>query len=296
MRSSKGLYLAQAYVALLFCVYAQALPRRGPRAIDILESRQCGNQLCDPGETTADCAYDCGLPALTNTYSAVLDASNETFSCTDAWAGNYTQLTVAMWVRPVSLATTRVLISKTTAREFIVQTDASDSSKLRFSQGTSSSNYCITDANALANNTWAHLVFVWRGESGADAATKCFIYVNGVNRVASYAGTIQDTVTDGSAVIVVNGSNIGGVQLNAYYDEIAIWRTALTSYEVGKIYNGGVPGNPSQFTPLIWWRMGDDVADEFDSTSGSKLLVDQRGLSNCTPVNTEGADKSTTVP
>jgi hypothetical protein len=234
------------------------------------------------------------IPWNGNGYTATLDATNERFDCGDPWSDGYTALTISMWVKPTSLATNRILTAKTSAREFVLQTGGADSSKVRFSQSTSSSNWCETDTGRLVNGTWTHVVAIWNGLGGSNALM-CYIYINGVDRTSTYNGTIQNSVADGSASIEINSSAGGANYLGAEFDEVAYWRANKLN-EATAIYNGGVTQNLRRFAPLLWYRMGDDASDNFDSASGSKLLVDQMGRSNCTPVNTESGDKTTGVP
>jgi hypothetical protein len=44
-------------------------------------------------------------------------------------------------------------------------------------------------------------------------------------------------------------------------DEVAVFGSSLTDANIATIYNSGVPGNLSSFSPTLWLRMGDDSND-----------------------------------
>lgn len=250
---------------------------------------RCGNYVCESGENQASCNRDC----FTNTYSGLANGTDEYYNCPDPWSGNYTRLSVAFWVQPVAVGTSEPLVTKTTAREFIISMGAADSSTVRFSQSTSSSNWCQSATGRLVNGTWTHVVAVW---DGVPSTAVCKIYINGVDDTTTINGTIQNSITDGSAALQIAGQSATGLFSSVGMDEVAIWRNrALTAAEAADIYNAGTPKALWHLEPLHWYRMGDDAGDEFDVTA-TEALIDQMGRVNCTPILTEGTDKQAVVP
>jgi hypothetical protein len=177
----------------------------------------------------------------------------------DIWSGNYTALTVSFWYKSTgSITLADVYIAKSTAREFDIRTGQTDTTKMRITVGTGG-NYCETDANRV-DTSWHHFFIVYNG-SGAGNSTRCYIYVDGVDRTSSYTGTIPTSITDGNGYIYVNGTSGYTLAAGGKYDEIAIWREDKRAFAT-QIYNGGRPGVLTSFAPLIWWRMGDHPLDD----------------------------------
>ena len=327
MKFLQSLFSASSFTLLCciaFASFSHAGPRRGPRAdmcpVELMSSApSCGDASCNGAETCATCAgdcgacvcgaggctagapdgevcdtciADCGVCSLSNTYSFQPDWGNERFSCGDVHSGNYTALTVSAWVRFGTLVASRVWISKGAAREFLLQ-EGTTKEKIRFVTGSSSSNHCET-GSVLAVNTWYHVVAVFDG-GGAGNSTRCYIYVDGADATAAYTGTIPASITDSTGELQINDYASGNIGVDgvSYYDEVAIWYSNEAA-NVSLIYNGGTPGSLTGLGPDVWYRMGDDAADDFTAATGT--LRDQIGANHCTPANTAAADKQATVP
>lgn len=255
----------------------------------------CGDFTCEGSETGSNCPKDCFVDA----YSANLDGTAEYFTCSPWTTGNTQFLSISLWYRPTAAptATDGLVVKNSTPREFVLNHGSADASKVRFSPTTNSSNWCETDTGRLQNGVWSHVVVAFDGSQTTNAAA-CKIYINGTDRTSTHNGqTHTQQIVAGSAPLLIGAITSASLFSPALIDDVAIWKgVTLTSAQVTTIYNSGHPGNLNALEPRHWWKMGDDPLDEFDSTSGSKLLVDQTGRANCTPVATEGADKSATVP
>lgn len=299
---SKVLPLLLAYSLFANCApgdaEAIALHRKAKGRPGLTSSQhlvRCNDFVCEGSETSVNCPKDCFADAA----SANLDGVDEYFTCA-AWSTvNWNKLSFSMWYRPTAAPASSdpILLKNSTPREFVTSHGSADASKVRFSPTTSSSNWCETDTGRLANGIWSHITVVFDGTQTTNAAA-CKIFINGTDRTSTYNGTVYSTsVTAGGAPILIAANTAGGIYSPALVDDVAIWKgRVLTSAEVTTVYNAGDPASLFALNPTYWWKMGDDPLDNFDSTSGSKLLVDAMGLVNCTPVNTEGADLSATVP
>lgn len=256
---------------------------------------RCNDFVCEGSETSSNCPKDCFADA----YSANLDGAAEYFTCTGWTTGTWRKLSISMWYRPTAAPTASdgLMAKNSTPREFVLNHGAADASKVRFSPTTSSTNWCETDTGRLQNGVWSHVVVSYDGTQATNAAA-CKIYVDGVDRTSTQNGTTYSVaVTAGAAPLLLGAITSAALYSPALIDDTAVWYgTALTSDQVVGIYNAGDPASVYQYEPTYYWKMGDDPLDEFDSTSGSKLLVDGANGMNCTPVATEGADKSATVP
>jgi hypothetical protein len=65
-------------------------------------------------------------------------------------------------------------------------------------------------------------------------------------------------------------------------DEVAIFGSSLSDANITTIYNSGVPGDLSSFSPTLWWRMGDN-----DGGTGT-TVTDQGKDSSGNPSNNNG--------
>ena len=92
------------------------------------------------------------------------------------------------------------------------------------------------------------------------------------------------------------GSNpsIGSYQRGSFFtggliDEVSIFNSALSASDITSIYNSGVPAALSSYSPVGWWRMGDN-----DSGTGSTITDQGSGSNNGTLTN--GPTFSTDIP
>ena len=72
-------------------------------------------------------------------------------------------------------------------------------------------------------------------------------------------------------------------------DEVAIFNTALSASDITAIYNSGAPADLTSYSPVSWWRMGDN-----DGGTGTTITDQGSGGNNGTLTN--GPTFSTTVP
>lgn len=256
----------------------------------------CGNASCNSarGETCSNCSADCGA-CFTNTYCVNMDGTNDIIStAADAWSGNYTALTVSFWFKSsAAMSAGRFFMGKSAVREFEIRNGTTDTSIIRFAPGNSTANYCETDTGRV-NTSWHHYFMVYDG-SGTGNAGRCFIYVDGVNRTTTYAGTIGASITDSNGFLYINGTNGYASPVGGKYDEVAIWRSNKASI-VSSVYNGGHPGSLSSYSPDRWYRMGDDAADVIQSAGGNLQDVSGNGQ-HMTVFNLfEGNEKTADVP
>ena len=97
------------------------------------------------------------------------------------------------------------------------------------------------------DGNWHNIIFVADGAYSA-------IYIDG-SSVATKTVALPSTNTDD----FVYGTDANGG--NAYagnLDEISIYNYALTSVQVAEIYNSGEPVSLSAYTPVAWYRNGDN--------------------------------------
>jgi hypothetical protein len=150
----------------------------------------------------------------------------------------------------------------------------------------------ITSSGVTVTN-WNHVVFVVQ-QNGSSVETE--LYINGVSQATNSATSTManyGTVNAGADVFIgaKNEVPVGGrsLQADALIDEAAIIPSALSSSNVTAIYNSGVPADLTSYSPVGWWRMGDN-----DSGTGTTITDQGSGGNDATLTN--GPTFSTTVP
>lgn len=144
----------------------------------------------------------------------------------------------------------------------------------------------------ISAGTWYHFVIVRSGNTMT-------LYKDGSSYLTLTNSDVgSNDLSNGSEFNL--GWGAGAATTRWFYgllDEVAVFNSALTSTQVGYIYNGqtnsgsgtatgGVPGNLNSFSPLHWWRMGDNNNNTgstvYDQGSGAKNLSVQNGSSGST--------------
>jgi hypothetical protein len=114
-----------------------------------------------------------------------------------------------------------------------------------------------------------------------------YVYLNGVQRA-------NDTGVAPSTTSASCGDNVSvGQREGAYYkglvDEVSTHTIALSASDATAIYNGGMPTDISSYSPLNWWRMG-------DNNGGTGTTITDQGSGSNNGTLTNGPTFSTSVP
>ena len=102
----------------------------------------------------------------------------------------------------------------------------------------------------------------------------------------------------GLATTTVKINQIGGATTTPVYpftgniDEFAILEGAKSLAEIQEIYNSGVPIDLTSFSPLAWYKMGEDAT--FDGTNWA--IPDVKGLAPGTTTNMDISDRVGDAP
>jgi hypothetical protein len=163
-------------------------------------------------------------------------------------ARNKTNLTMAFWVKPGTMATD--------ANAFFEPT-VNDATTIRFAIGVPSTGlvWCggrrstadvsgsarfLTANVAIPTATWTHVVCVWDGTGGTMA-----LYYNGspIAGTLSGAGTIGAFATTAPFALPRLGANAAGTTCVCDIDDLQVYDTALSAAEVATLYaTYAVPG------------------------------------------------------
>lgn len=218
-----------------------------------------------------------------NYHSLDFDGTDDYVS-TELSAAGESELTVSAWVKLDSVSATRGFVTQ--------YASSSDRTfRLAFFPSLNSFWFEVYGPNSyagyldasIATGTWYHLAGVYNGSN-----TVC--YVNGVASTTT-SGLHQS----GTGSLNSSTDNIDiGRMANADYmdgkiDEVAVWTSALSASDITAIYNSGVPADISSYSPVAWWRMGDN-----DGATGTTITDQGSGGNNGTLNN--GPTFSTDTP
>jgi hypothetical protein len=110
-------------------------------------------------------------------------------------------------------------------------------------------------------------------------------------------GSLQSTVDHGNTTASDVGTSFAVGKVAHYnipdgqklIDEVALFTSTLSASDVTAIYNSGTPADLTSYSPVGWWRMGDD-----DSGTGTTITDQGSGGNDGTLTN--GPTFSTDVP
>jgi len=205
-----------------------------------------------------------------NTYSLEFDGTDDVLQTGVDYA---TTWSVSAWIKPNFTSGTygTIFSDAGSRRGYIYYNGTTYTAHLRQSGGAF---IILTSSGHAIHDTWTHIAYT--RDSSTSTAT---MYING-SQVA--------TVTDGGDVAnKQKPANIGCINttglwpFNGKMDEFGWWDgTALSSSDVTAIYNSGVPGDLSSYSPTNWWRMGED-----DSGTGTTITDQGSGGNDGTLTN-----------
>lgn len=229
-----------------------------------------------------------GFSALSSG-SATATAGHINFGQPSGWYNNLTsnEWTIAFWMRR-------------NGRDGILFSNRIDSSAgfhLGLSGGALSAfaggNF-LSGGSGLGDGNWHFIVFTIRNESGTYVA-RIFVDGNTTSVANANAGSAVNSTTDFLFGHRRGSSNTDfsfGAYWNGYVDEFTVWNAGMTGTQAAELYNSGVPDDPNNHSQAAnltnWYRMGDD--------DSSPTILDNKGSSNATLINTATISFSTTVP
>lgn len=141
---------------------------------------------------------------------------------------------------------------------------------------------------AINDGAWHHVVVTHTplGQS-SPALHDTKFYIDG----ALVATVEEQNDQPATTINNSNGFTVGGIGptagqfIQAKFDEVAYYHSALTTAQVGEVYNGGAPPNlrdllSSEAFLVGWWRMGDAAGNDAPCTgmSQSRKSGDAPGL------------------
>ena len=132
---------------------------------------------------------------------------------------------------------------------------------------------------------WTHIGLTYNG-SGGSASANYKIFING-SEIATVATGPYATLSNFNSVGAANNGST--FYVNGLIDEVAIFNSELSASDITNIYNSGEPADLTSYSPVHWWRMGDN-----DGGTGTTITDQGSGSNNGTLTN--GPTFSTNVP
>lgn len=160
---------------------------------------------------------------------AVFNGSNQNFSIGTSIFANYSALSISAWINLDVLNDYRGITWKSNNLNYSIGMRVTNGNVLQGVIANSSSETYITGGTTLSATTWYHAVLVYDG-------TDIRIYLDGSSDATPVAKTGNVKNTSDTAYI---GSQNNNTFFDGKIDEMGVWSRALTSTEVGQLYNSG---------------------------------------------------------
>ena len=129
-----------------------------------------------------------------------------------------------------------------------------------------------TSGVTISSGSWHHVAIV------RDSSNNITIYVNGVSRA---------TGSDSGAIVLQNLTDPNN-SYEGLADEYALWDSDQSA-NISAIYSSGVPADLKDYSPLHWYRMG-------DNNGGTGTIITDQGSGGEDGTLTNGPTFSTDVP
>ena len=243
-------------------------------------------------------------PAFSNQYSLSFDGTNDYLNAGSVDSAlSSTAFTYSVWFKlDTSLADFQSVLAQDTGWSgdspnttrglfFIFDNRSSVSNRMSVSlYGSGVRQYKDLRYNNLdtADTNWHHFVMVCNVASDSYQ-----VYLDGSSITPSFdqngSGGAPSSLYQNNLDLYIGGREAGGRNFKGNIDEVALFNSLLSSSDVTAIYNSGVPAYLTSYSPVAWWRMG-------DNDSGTGTTVTDQGSGGNDATLTNGPTFSTTVP
>jgi hypothetical protein len=236
------------------------------------------------GSAWTEIVSDSGGAAFSNTYSVDFDGTDDFIATGSTFQSTFnSDHSVSFWAKDAS--GNQVFAGNQGSTRYYYQTSVGFV-RIVYYTGTGS---VITNIGTTAHGTdWFHCVGTIE-QDASNIVTK--LYINGtLDNTVSTAGTMSD-YTSSLDWVIGKRNRPGSSELNfsGKLDELAIIPSVLSASDVTAIYNSGVPADLTSYSPVAWYRMGDN-----DSGSGTTITDQGSGGNDATLTNSPSF--STDVP
>jgi len=218
--------------------------------------------------------------SYSNAYSVSFDGTNDYATISGASDLSISgDCSISAWFKPSSVSGYNYIFSLTDGRS--LGTDrAFGLSGTQMVANTYGSGWNAPFTHtAIATGSWYHAVVVFTSSTSR-------MYLNGSDLGAKSlaVNTVSYTQTVIGGMLYSAGNHFNGL-----IDEVAVFDSELSSSNVTTIYNSGVPLSLTSYSPVGWWRMGDN-----DGGTGTTITDQGSGSNDGTLTN--GPTFSSSVP
>jgi hypothetical protein len=227
--------------------------------------------------------------SYSNSYSISLDGTDDYVALGNSSALAPSSITISAWIKVSgSVNAFNYIVSRAGSAYGSYHLRYTNANKFNVHLGFTSSQFKndITSSSTYTLTDWHHVAFTYD-------QTNAKLYVDGVEE---YSGA-ETRAIDYTAGTKGTDTHIGksGGTLNyaspseGLIDEVAIFNSALSGSDITAIYNSGTPDDLTSYSPVGWWRMG-------DNDSGTGTTITDQGSGGNDGTLTNGPTFSTTVP
>ena len=224
-----------------------------------------------------------------NTYSLSLDGTDDYVALGNSSDLAPSSITISAWIKVSgSVDTFNYIVSRAGSTYGSYHLRYTNANKFNVHLGFASSQFKndITSSSTYTLTDWHHVAFTYD-------QTNVKLYVDGVEEFSA-AETRAIDYTAGSDGTDTHIGQAGGTlgypsPSEGLIDEVAIFNSALSGANISSIYNSGTPDDLSSYSPVGWWRMG-------DNDGGTGTTITDQGSGGNDGTLTNGPTFSTTVP
>lgn len=228
-----------------------------------------------------------GGGAFSNTYSVEFDGTDDYVALGNSSDLAPSNITVSLWFKASgTVGTFNYLFAREGALYGSYMLRYTSSNKFNGFLGFASNQYNgdITSSSTFTLTDWHHVALTYD-------QTNIKLYVDGVEEYSA-AETRAIDYTPSTSYGTDNtyiGKGTFADNAEGLIDEVAIFNSALSGSDITAIYNSGTPDDLTSYSPVGWWRMGDN-----DGGTGTTITDQGSGGNNGTLIS--GPTFSTTVP
>jgi hypothetical protein len=240
-----------------------------------------------------------GQKIFSNQYSVNFDKTDD--YCGVASNPNLDVYSASLWFKPSSTITSSyagTLIGGVNSVYGGIRLGMGANRTLEYNDG---SQYIAASGTSTIDTNWHHLAMVYvdsgytttlGAASDNGKGYKLFLDGSRVDTALYSSSSFSLASTTAKFKLAREGERavyfFGGLM-----DEFAVFGSSLSDSDVSGIYNGGVPADLTDYSPTLWWRMGDE-----DNGAGT-TITDQGSSGNngtLTGTLTNGPTFSTDIP
>jgi hypothetical protein len=217
-------------------------------------------------------------PSFQNQYSVEFDGTNDFMSVAANSSLDTTgDCSASFWVYLDSTFSYRATVNKRDAGTHNWQCGITGA---KISLLLAGAGVTLTGTTTITENAWHHIAF----SVDVGATNGAILYLNGSVETTA---TVSSFNNNGAGFTI--GDNTRSRFFDGQIDEVAWFHSALSGSDISSIYNSGVPTDISSYSPVAWWRMG-------DNDGGTGTTITDQGSGGNDGTLTNGPTFSTSVP